>query len=366
MNVLADWALRWLVVPLLRAVIFAAKIVYKYVFCPMPWAEANDLKPIYSDVVIVRGFKYGTEHSRENGLFLAKRPGSAFANALRSLNPFWSPTMNLDDPSYRIKKDLPAVLFVHGGGWVIPGNEVQTQQLTPYARAGFAVYSVNYPLAPEHVFPQALVSVLKALRWLKVHRGHDRVICLGESAGANLISMAAALVFNKPLMQRFQRDVPHANVSQWSYPVIVRQCLWYGICDQNAFRGKALSKLCERGLDWSIEAYKSPLNAFHNDITIMDLKSELKSCCPTLFITGNKDPIGLQHSSRVACEHFKSIDVPSQILEFDHTHGFVAYPPQIQKWLFGVDVMTGAVPANECILAFLKGGIEPAITCYHS
>ena len=68
----------------------------------------------------------------------------------------------------------------HGGGWVCPGTEVHTHQVTPLARAGYKVFAYNYPLAPEDKFPTALVSTLKVLTWLYTEQGVRKVALVGE------------------------------------------------------------------------------------------------------------------------------------------------------------------------------------------
>ncbi len=72
-----------------------------------------------------------------------------------------------------------------------PGSDVQLQQLTPWARAGHTVLSLNYPLAPWDRFPAALLSTLKAFSFLRSRKGIRHLKVVGESAGANLGSMAA-------------------------------------------------------------------------------------------------------------------------------------------------------------------------------
>ena len=37
------------------------------------------------------------------------------------------------------------------------------------------------------------------------------------------------------------------------------------------------------------------------------------------------------------------------------THGFVAYPPQVQRWMFGIDTWGGCIKANRVIVGFLRG-----------
>jgi acetyl esterase/lipase len=120
------------------------------------------------------------------------------------------------------------VLFIHGGGWVAPGTQVQTQQLTAIARSGFQVFSINYPLAPADKFPSPLVSVLRALAWLK-SRGHQRVALVGESAGANLASMAIAMLHNPTLFEEFGQAanaVAGGDMLRWGYPRIYAFSCW--------------------------------------------------------------------------------------------------------------------------------------------
>jgi len=121
--------------------------------------------------------------------------------------------------------EKPAILFGHGGGWVVPGTDVQVQQLTPLVRAGYELYAYNYPLAPEDRFPVALVSTLKALDWMK-RKGIKRVALLGESAGGNLVTMAAALLQNRQLLEELSLNVEE-NILEWDYPEITCVISWY-------------------------------------------------------------------------------------------------------------------------------------------
>jgi acetyl esterase/lipase len=91
----------------------------------------------------------------------------------------------------------PAVLYVHGGGYVVGTAESDDGKCAEMARSlGAVVVSVDYRLAPEHPFPAAHEDCLRALSW--VHAAHDslgidpaRVAVSGESAGGGL---AAGLV----------------------------------------------------------------------------------------------------------------------------------------------------------------------------
>ncbi len=99
---------------------------------------------------------------------------------------------------------LPAVLYVHGGGFRFLSKETHWVFGLAYARRGFAVFNVSYRLAPKHRFPAALTDVLAAYRWVVEHAasyGGDprQLVLAGESAGANLVTAATvAATFRRP------------------------------------------------------------------------------------------------------------------------------------------------------------------------
>ncbi len=82
-------------------------------------------------------------------------------------------------------------LYLHGGGWVLGGADLQDPVLARIAdRAQAAVVSVEYRLAPEHPLPAGADDCEAAAQWLVEHAqqryGTDRMVVGGESAGAHL------------------------------------------------------------------------------------------------------------------------------------------------------------------------------------
>jgi len=92
---------------------------------------------------------------------------------------------------------LPALLYLHGGGFTIGGLETHDSLCRQIAlRSGCAVIALDYRLAPEHRFPTAVDDTWAALRWLAAHAdrlGLDatRLAVGGDSAGGTLAIVCA-------------------------------------------------------------------------------------------------------------------------------------------------------------------------------
>lgn len=91
---------------------------------------------------------------------------------------------------------LPALLYLHGGGFVIGGLDTHDSLCRQLAlRSGCAIVSLDYRLAPEHPFPAAVDDTWAALEAL-LHRPADAGIARligvgGDSAGGTLAAVAA-------------------------------------------------------------------------------------------------------------------------------------------------------------------------------
>ncbi len=94
----------------------------------------------------------------------------------------------------------PVVVFYHGGGYIACGIDSHERLCSRLARLGAcAVVSVDYRLAPEHVFPAAVDDALTAARWVAengAQYGLDtaRMMLAGDSAGGTLATVTAARI----------------------------------------------------------------------------------------------------------------------------------------------------------------------------
>jgi acetyl esterase len=91
-----------------------------------------------------------------------------------------------------------AILVVHGGSWSRGDRaDIAWRAVCQWlASAGYVAFSVNYRLAPAHVYPAAIDDVQAAVAWLRADEqltrfdiDPDRIGALGGSAGGNLVSL---------------------------------------------------------------------------------------------------------------------------------------------------------------------------------
>ncbi|BBH69254.1 esterase [Actinoplanes sp. OR16] len=112
---------------------------------------------------------------------------------------------------------LPAVLYIHGAGWVFGDAATHDRLVRELAvRSGAAIVFVNYSRSPEAHYPVAIEECYAALEWIAAHgpaEGLDpaRVAIAGDSVGGN---MAAAVT----LMAK-QRSGPELACQVLFYPV---------------------------------------------------------------------------------------------------------------------------------------------------
>lgn len=92
----------------------------------------------------------------------------------------------------------PALLYIHGGGWVEGEKETRFLGLLPYVARGWVVININYRLAGEAVAPAAIEDCREALHWVVQHANElqidtSRIVVSGESAGGHLALMTGLL-----------------------------------------------------------------------------------------------------------------------------------------------------------------------------
>ena len=108
----------------------------------------------------------------------------------------------------------PAVVFFHGGGFVIGDLESHHSLCTEIAaELDLPVIAVDYRLAPEHPFPAAPDDCEAAARWIAANSGTlgreiTGLIPMGDSAGGNLTIVVTQALVESPAAVPVVMQVP--------------------------------------------------------------------------------------------------------------------------------------------------------------
>jgi acetyl esterase len=184
-------------------------------------------------------------------------------------------------------KDAAALLFIHGGGFVVGSPDTHDSICRLLAdRSGVRFFSVDYRMGPENPFPAAPDDCRAAWNWLVANAAElgidkSRLAVGGDSAGGNLSAVLALEL----------RDAPG--------PMPILQLLIYPSVDMRAssVRDPALEEgyLLDRKLvDWFHGHYLGNSGDVDN-WRVSPLLAKSHKGLPTAYlVTGGYDIIGLQ------------------------------------------------------------------------
>ncbi|WP_158890993.1 alpha/beta hydrolase [Amycolatopsis anabasis] len=212
---------------------------------------------------------------------------------------------------------FPALVWFHGGGWVIGSldeNEATCRALC--RRAGAVVVSVDYRLAPEHRFPAAAEDAYAAVCWVAAHGselGVDprRIAVGGESAGGNLATVAA-------LMARDQNG-PALALQLLASPVTAPPS-----DERPSYRDFGEGYFLSRAsMDWFFQQYPREPADLRDPYLAPLLAPDLTGLPPALVLTAEYDP--LRDEGEEYAHRLLSAGVPCELVRYDgQIHGFFA------------------------------------------
>ena len=126
-------------------------------------------------------------------------PSAPAAQTYRDVNGAALKAYVFAPPGPSRKDPAPAIVLLHGGGWVAGDAEWTFTSARRYAALGLVAVSVQYRLSTDTVTPiEALSDVCAAFRWVRARAAMlridlHRVAASGVSAGGHLAAAAATI-----------------------------------------------------------------------------------------------------------------------------------------------------------------------------
>jgi acetyl esterase len=208
---------------------------------------------------------------------------------------------------------LPAVVYLHGGGWVVGSIESHDPLCRALAaRTPAVVVSVDYRLAPEHTFPAAVDDAWAATQWVAEHAADlgadpERLVVAGDSAGGNLAAAVALRMRDAGLPLALQVLI---------YPVIDADL------DSSGYTrlGEGLN-LTRTKMQWFWDTYLGGADGAHPHASPARA-DDLTGLAPALVLTAEYDP--LADEAEAYARRLSEAGVPVTLTQYEgQIHGFV-------------------------------------------
>lgn len=212
---------------------------------------------------------------------------------------------------------LGALIYLHGGGWVLGSIDSHDTVCRALANAsGAAVISVGYRRAPEHRFPTAVEDAYVGLTWTVGHAAELEIdtgllAVGGDSAGGNLAAAVALLAR--------ERHGPAIALQVLVYPVTTVD-LERGFDDEH--EGVVLQRA---ELLWHQRHYLTDSAEGRSPLVSPLDHAELGGLPPALVITAGCDPLHPQ--GHLYAEALRRAAVPVEHIHYPGMiHGFFQMP----------------------------------------
>lgn len=196
------------------------------------------------------------------------------------------PTSALPIRIYRPTNDsnLPAMVFFHGGGWVLNFLDIYEVALRKIANHGnFVIVAVEYQKAPEHPYPAAFNDCYATLKWV-VDNAADLSIdqssigVAGDSAGGNLASAVAIKALKEKLISlAFQLLVYPCNDFDMAYASATDFAQGYGLTTQ--------------AMKWFWDQYLLTAQDRQDPYAVPIKAQTLRGVAPAILIAAEFDPL---------------------------------------------------------------------------
>lgn len=226
----------------------------------------------------------------------------------------------------------PAVVFFHGGGWVVGDVTSHASLAAEMARQlDLPVISVDYRLAPEAPFPAAVEDVEAAARWVAespvdLGRTVTGLVLSGDSAGGNLAIVTSVALRDRPaaVPVLIQAPIYPATDATRHYPSFDAFCDGY--------------LLTRETMGWFGDHYRPD----PQDVRFSPIAAELSGLPPAVIVAAGLDPLRDQARAYAAALALEGVPVTYQEAR-GNIHGFATLRRAIPSSQQDVAVFLAAV-----------------------
>ena len=232
----------------------------------------------------------------------------------------------------------PVIVYFHGGGFVIGNLDSHDGTCRRLSHGiGCTVVSVDYRLAPEHVYPAAVDDSYAATVWVAEHADFlkidpSRIAVAGDSAGGNLAAVVAIIARDR------------------GGPALCHQLLTYPVTDM-AFTSESYTSngtgyfLTKDMMAWFGLQYVPSGHDIEDPLLSPLYHRNLAGLPPATVITAEYDP--LRDEGEAYAKKLRDAGVPTKVIRYDGVfHGFFS--------------MNGAVDQADDAHAFAAGELKKA------
>jgi len=201
------------------------------------------------------------------------------------------------------QEPVPALIQIHGGGWVGGSKEGNSLRFLPYLEMGWAVINVEYRLGRVALAPAAVEDCLCALRWIirnaeRYNIDASKLVLTGYSAGGHL-ALTTGLVPSSAGL-----DLQCPGNEPLEVAAIVN---WYGITDVgDLLEGKNMKT-------YAVQWMASMPDRYEIAERVSPLTYVRAGLPPVLTIHGDADPtVPYSHAVRLR-DALDEAGVPNQL-----------------------------------------------------
>lgn len=195
------------------------------------------------------------------------------------------PTADLPIRIYRPSSasNAPAIVYFHGGGWVLNFLDIYDASLARLAnQSGATIISVNYQKAPEHPFPIPFDDCYATLLWVianatELNIDPRKIGVAGDSAGANLASGVAIKARDNEIALAFQLLIYPCNDRNFETESYIENATGYGLSTQS--------------MQWFWDQYLQGSQHDTNPYAVPMRAGSFSGVAPAIIITAQYDPL---------------------------------------------------------------------------